>query len=695
MTKFIYGIMRMIDLKQPTIMSIQSRNRWYQLAGKGLCFLFTLCGFGSALSQTLTYVGSQTIATATVVGGVEIGGLSGISYNPYTDRFIAITDDSRTDGASRMWTFDLAYTGSSFTSATALSSIGMKKPDGSTLPLADTEGIAGNLDGSFFVSHEGLAAGVDATYSIPPWIARFNGSTGNKEADVALPVKFLPRDGSGNPVAPSASNQSSGVVSNLSLECLGITPSKKVLFTANEAALKQDYNGTYNSDTNQAQNSLTRIVRFTGAPGNPVAAEEKVYQADLGTVYIIVRRFNTVPEILPVDDSGRMFVMERGLTANNTNLGSYRIRIYEVNFNQTGTTNVAGVSSLQGATYTRLSKTLLWVSSSNMDNVESMCFGRDVNGFRTLVLASDNNFSTSQTTQFHVFTTNIPAVTRRTLDTSSTGSGSVTTSPSVAWYPDGSEVSLAATPATSHTFANWSGSVTGSSNPIGLTMDANKSVTANFLSTVATLSNLALSSGSLSPAFASSTTNYTAVVANAVNALTVTPALTESAASVKVNGVAVASGSASGSIPLSVGSNTLTVLVTAQDGTTTKTYTVTVTRLLNYDYWAVANAGGQVANLDYDNDGVSNGIEYFLNAAPGFTASPGLDGTNKVTWPNRGNIPSSAYGTQFVVQTSSDIASWTDVPITDANLTSTPGLVSYTLTVGPDRYFVRLKVTPD
>ena len=674
-------------------MNIHSQNRRYRLAGKGLYFLLAFCSFGSALSQTLTYVGSQTIATATVVGGVEIGGLSGISYNPYTDRFIAISDDSRSDGASRMWTLDLAYTGSSFTSATALSSIGMKKPDDSTLPLADTEGIAGNLDGSFFVSHEGLAAGVDATYSIPPWIARFNGATGNKEADVALPVKFLPRDGSGNPVAPSASNQSSGVVSNLSLECLGITPSKKVLFTANEAALKQDYNGTYDGSTNQAQNSLTRIVRFTGAPGNPVAAEEKVYQADLGTVYIIVRRFNTVPEILPVDDSGRIFVMERGLTANNTNLGSYRIRIYEVNFNQTGTTNVAGVSSLQGATYTKLSKTLLWESSSNMDNVESMCFGRDVNGFRTLVLASDNNFNGAQITQFHVFTTNIPAVTRRTLDTSSTGSGSVTASPSVAWYPDGSEVSLAATPATSHTFENWIGSVTGSSNPLALTMDANKSVTANFLSTVATLSNLALSSGSLSPAFASSTTSYTAVVANAVNALTVTPGLTESAASVKVNGVAVASGSASGSIPLSVGSNTLTVLVTAQDGTTTKTYTVTVTRWLNYDYWAVANAGGQAANLDYDNDGVSNGIEYFMNAAPGFTANPGFIG-NTVTWVNGGNIPHIAYGTQFVVQTSSDLESWTNVPASHNGLNNTASALSYVVS-GASRQFVRLRVTAD
>lgn len=434
-----------------------------------------------ARGTTLTYVGVQTIPTGTVVGGVEIGGLSGISYNPYTDRFIAITDDSRSDGASRMWTLDLAYNGAAFSSATAVSSVGLKKPDGSTLPLSDTEGIAGNLDGSFYVSHEGLAAGSDPAYSIPPWISRFNGATGNKEADVAPPVKFLPRNSSGNQVPPDDATQTSGVRSNLSLECLGITPAKKNLFTANEAALKQDYNGTYNSDTNQAQNSLTRIVRFTGAPGNPAAAEEKVYQADQGTLYFIVRRFNTVPDILPVDDSGRMFVMERGLTQNNTNLGSYRIRIYEVNFNQAGATNVAGVNSLQGASYTKLSKTLLWESSSNMDNVEAMCFGKDVNGFRTLVLASDNNFNGAQTTQFHVLTTDIPAVARRTLSTAVTGSGSVAAAPSVAWYPEGSEVTLAATPATNFTFANWSGNTTGSANPVALTMDGDKAATANFI----------------------------------------------------------------------------------------------------------------------------------------------------------------------------------------------------------------------
>ena len=45
-----------------------------------------------------------------------------------------------------------------------------------------------------------------------------------------------------------------------------------------------------------------------------------------------------------------------------------------------------------------------------------------------------------------------------------------------------------------------------------------------------------------------------------------------------MNGTTVVSGTASASIPLVVGANLITVLVTAQDGTTTTTYTVTVTR---------------------------------------------------------------------------------------------------------------------
>ena len=117
--------------------------------------------------------------------------------------------------------------------------------------------------------------------------------------------------------------------------------------------------------------------------------------------------------------------------------------------------------------------------------------------------------------------------------------------------------------------------------------------------------------------------------------------------------------------------------------------------IVNYSSWAAAYAGGGLANEDYDHDGVSNGVEYFMNAPAGFTANPALDpSTHTITWTNGGNIPSSAYGTQFVVQTSNDLAAWADVLISDSSLTNTAGAVSYTLT-GTAPRFVRLKVTPN
>ena len=81
----------------------------------------------------------------------------------------------------------------------------------------------------------------------------------------------------------------------------------------------------------------------------------------------------------------------------------------------------------------------------------------------------------------------------------------------------------------------------------------------------------------LSPAFASGTTAYTAVVANDVSAVTVaaTIASAGSAYEIRINGIV----DQDGVVPLTVGAgNVITVIVTAQDGETTQTYTVTVTR---------------------------------------------------------------------------------------------------------------------
>ncbi|CAI6081944.1 cadherin-like beta sandwich domain-containing protein [Cohnella sp. JJ-181] len=93
----------------------------------------------------------------------------------------------------------------------------------------------------------------------------------------------------------------------------------------------------------------------------------------------------------------------------------------------------------------------------------------------------------------------------------------------------------------------------------------------------ASLSGLSLSAISLTPEFDSGKTSYAASVGNAVARVTVTATAANSAATITVNGATVQSGSASGAIALSAGSNQITVEVTAQDGTKQK-YTVTVTR---------------------------------------------------------------------------------------------------------------------
>ena len=105
----------------------------------------------------------------------------------------------------------------------------------------------------------------------------------------------------------------------------------------------------------------------------------------------------------------------------------------------------------------------------------------------------------------------------------------------------------------------------------------------------------------------------------------------------------------------------------------------------SYSAWAGTNAPGQTPGQDYDNDGVENGIEYFMGqTGSSFTAMPGLDGTNKVTWTKDPN-----YIGTWQVQTSPDLSTWTDVVATD-NTTS----VSYTLPAGAGKLFVRLLVTP-
>ncbi|WP_035608611.1 autotransporter-associated beta strand repeat-containing protein [Haloferula sp. BvORR071] len=112
---------------------------------------------------------------------------------------------------------------------------------------------------------------------------------------------------------------------------------------------------------------------------------------------------------------------------------------------------------------------------------------------------------------------------------------------------------------------------------------------------------------------------------------------------------------------------------------------LTVFGSVSYATWAATNAGGQASHLDFDKDGVQNGVEYFMGATGStFTANPGIV-NGKVTWPK-----DPAFSGTYTVQTSPDLVTWTDVSSTVVGNT-----VEYTVPTGQRKQFVRLKVTPN
>ncbi|WP_143812995.1 Ig-like domain-containing protein [Paenibacillus sp. XY044] len=127
----------------------------------------------------------------------------------------------------------------------------------------------------------------------------------------------------------------------------------------------------------------------------------------------------------------------------------------------------------------------------------------------------------------------------------------------------------------------------------------------------AELSDLTISSGSLSPAFVPGTTNYTSSVPYAVSSLKVNATTQDSSATLTVNGSPVASGQQSKDISLSVGANSIKVVVIAEDQST-KTYTISVTR---------ANNG--------THDGGGSGSNGSGGGSSGGSTTPVLPGDNK------------------------------------------------------------------
>ena len=169
------------------------------------------------------------------------------------------------------------------------------------------------------------------------------------------------------------------------------------------------------------------------------------------------------------------------------------------------------------------------------------------------------------------------------------------------------------------------------------TLDLGENITPG--SSDATLSNLTISSGTLTPGFTSGITSYTDSVANNVNAVIVTPTVNQANAIVTVDGTPVTSGSLSGAISLNAGSNNISVVVTAQDGVTQDVYTITITL-----------SGAVIQGTTYGANGVIlGGVTLTLDGATQVTSAS--DGTYQLIVTTTGSHTIVATDTGYGSQT--------------------------------------------
>lgn len=138
------------------------------------------------------------------------------------------------------------------------------------------------------------------------------------------------------------------------------------------------------------------------------------------------------------------------------------------------------------------------------------------------------------------------------------------------------------------------------------------------------LSALTINSGTLTPVFNKNTYAYTASVGYDVSSITVTPTAEVPTylgqnATITVNGVPVASGTASAAIPLTVGTNTINIDVTSAIGGAAQRYVLTVTRAeSNYLTGLVLMNGTTAIPLNTT----------FVKTTTSYTASVGYDVTS-------------------------------------------------------------------
>jgi 3-phytase len=359
---------------------------------KQASFLFFLLLFAmGAHGLKLEFVSQVTFSHKMKFEKTKIGGLSALWFDKESSSLYVLSDDRGTVDEPRFYKFHLEVKDSHLeVTPKAVVFIQKKIVKKSTKSsVLDMEGMAQLPWGNFLISSEGDN---NQKPRIPPEILDVK-KDGTWIRNFEIPGKFIPE---------ATGEQHKGIRNNTGFEGLTTWSEKKLVWAWNEGPLVQDSPEDWGP---------LRVVRYEMPEAWVIKpTQEFVYLpepkqvSDLGLVLGA-----KVSEALAVSEHD-FLVLERAVKVSTKEVG-FRCQIYLASL--AGADDVSSLESLKGKDLGKLkkiSKTLILDLESikdklggSIDNFEGMSFGPLIDGKKTIIVVSDDNFKKIQKTQFVLF----------------------------------------------------------------------------------------------------------------------------------------------------------------------------------------------------------------------------------------------------------------------------------------------------
>ncbi len=314
----------------------------------------------------MSVVAHVALPTGTRFGDREVGGLSGLAYDPGGDLLYAVVDDVSGHPPARVLRFRWHPP-----AAPELVDWLLLTDDAGALPAAgaDLEGIARSSDGELYVSSEG-----DVRNGRAPWVGRFDAG-GHLRGYLSLPAAFVP-------------GERRGPHHNAALEALALAPGGGALLAGMEGPLLQD------EPPAAGEPALGRILRWD-LPGD-AAPEEWAYPLDPPPATSPVPNGVRVAGLVDLQPWGtRLLALERSWVEGV----GFDVKLYEATL--AGADRVDADSRLAGLRVRPARKHLLVDLAAlgvPVDNYEGTAWLPVAGGEPLLVVVSDNNFNAAEAT---------------------------------------------------------------------------------------------------------------------------------------------------------------------------------------------------------------------------------------------------------------------------------------------------------